>query len=231
MKEALSKLKVLADTPLRSALTEICEAFRRDNGHQVDFVFGPSPIILKKVADGEEADVLIIQPDHAEDLIKAGKVVRGEHPVICRVGLGLAARAAAPPQSIVTVEALRQVLLKADTLVFITVVSGNQFAAVLERLNIAEAVKAKVVRLPARPRIYDKIIQGKGNDIAAGVIPIIKETKGVRLIGPLPAELQSYQVYAAAPMIAAASPVVAKRLIAYLTSSAAKASFSANGVE
>ena len=34
----------------------------------------------------------------------------------------------------------------------------------------------------------------KADDIAAGVIPIINETKGVRLIGALPAEVQMYQV-------------------------------------
>ena len=61
----LSNLTVIADTPLKPALMEIGEAFRPDNGRQVDFVFGPSPVILKKVADGEAVDVLIIQPDHA----------------------------------------------------------------------------------------------------------------------------------------------------------------------
>ena len=33
------RLKVLADTPLRPALIEIGEAFRRGSGQQVDFVF------------------------------------------------------------------------------------------------------------------------------------------------------------------------------------------------
>jgi molybdate transport system substrate-binding protein len=183
------------------------------------------------LADGEAADVVIVQPDHLADLITSGTVVSGEHPVIGRVGLGLAARADALPQSIATVEALRKVLLKADTLLFNTVVSGEQFAAILERLNLAEAVRAKVVRLPPGPAIYERVSQGTGNDIAAGVIPIITETKGVRLIGVLPAELQSYQVYAAAPMTAAASPEAARRFVAFLTSPAAKASFSANGVE
>ncbi len=226
-----ARLKVLADTPLRPALLEIGEAFSRSRGQHVDFVFDSSPVILKKLADGEAADVLIVQPDHVADLIKSGTVVSGEHPVIGRVGLGLAARADALPQSIATVEALREVLLKADTLLFNTVVSGDQFAAILERLNLADAVKAKVVRLPSGPAIYERVSQGKGNDIAAGVIPIITETKGVRLLGVLPGELQSYQVYAAAPMTAAASPEAARRFVAFLTSPAAKASFSANGVE
>jgi hypothetical protein len=59
----------------------------------------------------------------------------------------------------------------------------------------------------------------------------IKETKGVQLIGALPAELQSYQFYAAAPLAAADAPEAAKRFIAFLVSPAAKASFSANGVQ
>jgi molybdate transport system substrate-binding protein len=225
------RLKVLADTPLRPALIEIGKAFRRSSGQHVDFVFDSSPAILKKLADGEAADVLIVQPDHITALIKSGKVVSGEHPVLGRVGLGLAARADALPQSVATVEELRKVLLKADTLLFNTVVSGDQFAAILERLNIADAVKAKVVRLPAGPAIYERVIQGKGNDIAAGVIPLINETKGVRLLGALPGGLQSYQVYAAAPMTATASPEAARQFVAFLTSPAAKASFSANGVE
>jgi molybdate transport system substrate-binding protein len=173
---------------------------------------------------------LIAQPHHIADLIKSGKIVPGEYPVIGRVGLGLAIRADAPAQSIATVEALRQVLLKADTLVTNTVVSGDQFVAILEKLNIAEAVKAKVVRLPPA-QVYERVIQGKGNDIGAGVRTIIKETKGVRLLGPLPAEIQSYQAYAAAPMTAAASPAAAKGFIAFLASPAAKASFSVSGVE
>ena len=224
-------LKVLADTPLRPALIEIGEAFLRDGGQQVDFVFGPSPVILKKLADGEAADVVIAQSDHIADLIKSGKIAPGEYPLIGRVGLGLAVRADAPTQSLATVEALRRVLLAADTLVTNTVVSGDQFLAILEKLKIAEAVKAKVVRRQPGPRLYEEVIQGKGNDIGAGVVTILKETKGIRLLGPLPAEIQSYQAYAAATMIAAASPAAAKRFVAFLASPAAKASLSASGVE
>jgi molybdate transport system substrate-binding protein len=221
------RLRVLADSPLRPALVQIGEAFRRESGQHVDFVFDSSPGILKRLADGEVADVLVVQPDHVADLIKSGRVVPGDYPVIAQVGLGLAVRADAPLRGIATVAALRETLLTADTLLFNTVVSGDQFAALLERLNLAEAVKSKVVRLPPGPAIYDRVIRGRGNDIAAGVIPIIKETEGIRLLGPLPAELQTYQTYAAALMAATARPEAAKRFAAFLTTAAAKASFSA----
>jgi len=224
-------IKVLADGPLRPALIEIGEAFRRDTGRRVEFVFGPSPVIHKKVADGEAADVLIIQPDFVAALIKSGKVVSGQHPVIGRVGIGLAGRADGPERDVGTTEAFRQVLLNADSLIFNTVASGNHFATVLERLGIAESVKAKLVRLPPGAGAYERVIQGKGNDLAVGTIPIIKVTKGVRLIGPLPPEFQSYLVYAAAPMNGAESPQTATTFIAFLASPAARSLFVANGVE
>lgn len=228
---AQEKIKVLGDNPLRPALIEIGEEFRRASGHHVEFVFGPSPVIHKKVADGETADVLIIQPDFLAALIKSGKVLTGEHPIIGRVGIGLAGRADAPVWDIGTVEAFKHVLLNADSLIFNTVASGNHFATVLERLGIAESVKAKVVRLPPGAGAYERVIQGKGNDLAVGTIPIINVTKGVRLIGPLPPEFQSDLIYAAAPMSGAASRQTAKTFIDFLASPVARVLFAANGVE
>ena len=227
---AQGKVKVMSDGPLRPAFEQIAEAFRRESGNQVEFVFGTSPVIHKKVVDGETADVLIIQPNFVDELVKAGKVVPGEHPALGRVGFGLAVRADAPTRDISTTEAFKQTLLDADSLIFNNVASGNYFAKVLERVGIAEAVKARVIRLDPFA-VNDRVIQGKGNDIGVGVIPLINTTKGLRLLGPLPAEVQSYIVYAAAPMTRSTSPQLGKAFINFLASPAAKAAFAANGVE
>ena len=227
---AQGQIKVLSDGPLRPALVQIGEAFQRESGHQVAFTFGTSPVIDKKVADGEVADVLIIQPHFVDELVKAGKVVAGEHPVIGRVGFGLAARADVPARDITTTEAFKQALLSADALIFNNVASGNYFAQVLARLNIAETVKAKTIRVdPAA--VFERVLQGQGNDLGVGTITLIHATKGLRLIGPLPPEVQSYIVYTAAPMTSAASPQAASAFIGYLASPAAKAAFAATGVE
>jgi len=227
---AQGKVKVMSDGPLRPALEQIAEAFRRESGNQVEFVFGTSPVVHKKVADGEAADVLIIQPNLVTDLVQAGKVAPGEHPVVGRVGFGLAVRADAPAQDVSTTEAFKQTLLNADSLIFNNVASGDYFAKVLERLGIAEAVKAKVIRLDPFA-VNERVIQGKGNDIGVGVIPLINTTKGLRLLGPLPAEVQGHIVYAAAPMTSSTSPPAGKAFINFLASPAAKAAFVANGVE
>ena len=227
---AEGKIKVMSDGPLQPALVQIAEAFRRESGNQVEFLFGTSPVIHKKVAEGETADVLVIQPNFIAELVKAGKVAPGVHPIVGRVGFGLATREDMPARDITTTEALKLALMNADSLIFNNVASGNYFAQVLDRLGIAEAVKTKVIRAdPAM--VFARIIQGKGNDIGVGTIPSINTTKGIRLIGPLPAEVQSYIVYAAAPMTSAASPQTGTAFISFLSSPAAKAAFAANGVE
>jgi molybdate transport system substrate-binding protein len=225
-----ASIKVLCDGPLEPVLPAIGEAFRAKTGHQVEFVFAISPVIRKKIADGEAADLVIIQPDFLAELAASGKVDAGDHPAFGRVGIGLAARAEAPPRDVKTPDALKQVLRRADTIVFNSVASGNYFAKVLERLGIADDVKAKIVRTGAT-EVFEQILRGSGDDIAVGVVTLILADKRLRLVGALPAELQSYLSYGAVPMTGTANPKIAVDFIRFLSSPAAKAQLSAAGVE
>jgi molybdate transport system substrate-binding protein len=224
-----AEIKVLSDGPLESALVRIAEVFRHDTPHEVKFVFGLSPLIHRRASEGETADVIIIQPEFLDDLVKAGKVVAGEHPVIGRVGIGLAVRAEAPARDIATPEALKQVLLNADSLVFNNVASGNYFAKVLDRLGIAEEIKGKITRTSPAD-VITRVVQGKGNDVGVGAMTQIISDKRLKLVGILPSELQSYLVYTAAPMANSQSPETAKEFIRFLASPQSKDAFAATGV-
>ncbi len=225
-----TEIKVLSDGPLRPALTSIAQVFQRDSGHQVKFEFGLSPVIHKKVIDGEPADVVIIQPNFIEELVKAGKLASGEHPIIARVGIGLMMRAGSLTPDISTAESLKRALLNADSLVFSNVAAGNAFAKVLERLGIADAVKGKITRT-APAEVITRIVQGKGNDIGVGTTTLILADQRLKLVGPLPGALQSYLVYAAAPTVSGQQSEPAKLLIRFLASPATKAQFAAAGVD
>ena len=139
-------LKVMSDGPLQPSLVEVAKAFHQEGTAHVEFVFETSPTIYNRVAQGEIADVLIIQPKFITELVKFGKLVPGEHPVIARVGLGLMARSDAHPVDVSDLESFKEALIDAESLVFNDVASGNYFAKLLERLGIAETVKDKVVR-------------------------------------------------------------------------------------
>jgi molybdate transport system substrate-binding protein len=223
-------IKVLCDGPLAPALPAIGEAFKKKTGHTVEFAFAPSPIIHKRITEGESADVVIVQPNFLAELAAQGKVDPGDHPAFGRVGIGLAARADALARDIKTPDALKQVLLRADSIVFNNVASGNQFAEVLEWLGISDEVKAKIVRTEPG-KMYEPVLNGSGDDIAVGTISQIRADKRLKLLGPLPAELQSYLQYAAIPMTGTPNMKAAVELVRFLFTPAVKAQLAAAGVE
>ncbi len=223
-----AEITVLSDSPLAPALGRIAEAFRRDSGHGVKFVFGLSPVIHKRVIDGETGDVVIIQPNFINDLVSAGKIVAGQYPIIARIGIGLFTRADANASDVSTVPAFKQALLNADTLVFTNVASGNYFATVLERLGIADTLKSKIVRA-SPPDVVARIVQGKGTDIGVMVVTLIKADKRLKLVGMLPSEFQSYLIYSANPLVNSPSPEAGKEFIRFLSLPQSKKEFVASG--
>jgi molybdate transport system substrate-binding protein len=119
-------------------------------------------------------------------------------------------------------------LLGADLLVFNSVKSGQAFASVLERLGIAETLKPKILRTTPNG-IFEPVLNGKGNDMVAGTIPLIATTPGIKLLGPLPGDFQSTLTYAAAVMANTSQRDTAEGFIKFLASPEAKEAFAANG--
>jgi molybdate transport system substrate-binding protein len=224
------EIKVMSDGPLAAPLRQIADMFGPEQGHRISFVFGTSPAIEKRIASGETADVLLIQPNFMMEMTKAGKVAPGERPIIGRVRIGIAIRSDLPAPDVSSVDSLRRALLAADAVIFNNVASGNYFATVLDKLGIAETVKPKVARA-APDDVFNRILQSTGNDLAIGTIPQILGTKGLKLAGPLPAEYQAPILYVIAPMVAASQPAAAAAFIAFVGSEKAKSIFKAAGVD
>ncbi|MBB3181789.1 substrate-binding domain-containing protein [Variovorax sp. Sphag1AA] len=223
-------IKVMCDSPLEPALTKVVDLYSQQTHNRVSLVFDPSPAVQKRIEDGEAADVVIVQPDFAEDLTKAGRVSAGDRPIIAHVGVGLGNRKDGPSYDISTAEKLKNTLLGADLLVFNSVKSGQAFANVLERLGIAERLKPKIVRTTPNG-IFEPVLKGKGNDMVAGTIPLIATTGGIKLLGPLPGDLQSPLTYTAVLMANTSQRDTAMAFIKFLASRQAKEAFAANGAE
>ena len=174
-----AELKVMCDSPLEPALTKVVELYRQQTHNQVSLVFDPSPAVKKRIDDGEAADVVIVQPDFAEDLTKSGKASPGDRPIIAHVGIGLGNRKDSPAYDISTAEKLKTTLLGADLVVFNSVKSGQAFAIALDRLGIAETLKPKILRTTPNG-IFEPVLKGHGNDMVAGTIPLIATTPGIK---------------------------------------------------
>lgn len=222
-------IKVMCDSPVQPALAKVADLFRQQTNNQVTLACNAGPAIKKRIEDGEVADVVVVEPDFVEALTNSGKVSAGDRPMVGHVGVGVGNRVDRPTYDISTIEKFKSTLLGADLIVFNSVKSGEAFAKVLERLGIAETLKAKIVRT-APLDIFKPVLKGKGNDMAAGTIPLIATTPGIKLLGPLPGDLQSSIPYTAALATSAPQRATAESFIKFLVSPTAKQAFAANGV-
>jgi molybdate transport system substrate-binding protein len=222
-------IKVMCDSPVEPALAKVADLFRQETNNQVTLSCNAGPAIKKRIEGGEVADVVVIEPDFAEQLTSSGKVRAGNRPLVGHVGVGLGNRLGSPAYDISTIEKFKNTLLGADLVVFNSVKSGEAFAKVLERLGIAETLKPKIVRT-APLAIFQPVLKGNSNDMAAGTIPLIATTPGIKLLGPLPGDLQSSIPYTAALMTAAPQRTTAESFIKFLVSPKVKQTFAANGV-
>ena len=211
------ELRVVSGGAAKSLVEPLAKSFRQA---KVEVRYQPMGPLVEALAQGAEADLVVVTEETLPRLERANLVKRGAKP-IARVGIGVAVNQSAPAPDISTVEAFRRTLLAAKSVVYIDPkvgTSGKHVAAVLERLGIAGEVNAKA-RLGQGGYIVEPV--GRG-EVELGIHQIseILPVKGVKLAGPLPAELQKYTTYVAA---AVAQSRLALDFIDHLTSPQARA--------
>jgi molybdate transport system substrate-binding protein len=124
-------------------------------------------------------------------------------------------------------------VLAAESVVFTRGSSGVYFEALLKEMGLYEQIEGKIVRYEDGASAIGHVLKSKGKDVSFGQLTELRlyRDKGLRLIGPLPAEVQNYTSYAAAPMTARANAKVAMAFVRYLRSSDGQAVFAAAGID
>lgn len=226
-----AEIKVISGGAIEPGLKAVAAAFEKQSGHRVDITFNTAPQIQKRVGDGERFDVVIAPPAVLDQLAKSGKVRGDGHVPAGRVGVGVTVRSGAAAPAIGTVDALKQALLRADSVVYNQASSGLYLEKLFDKMGIGAELKPKTTRYANGAQVLEHVIKGKGNEIGFGAMTEIKlfEPRGLRLVGPLPAEVQNYTSYSATATPGAAAP--AGEFVRYLATPAAKTDFAANGVE
>jgi molybdate transport system substrate-binding protein len=196
-------------------------------GHAVKLDFQTMGKLQQSLAAGQSADLLIVTSEVLERLEKDGKVPAGKGVPLARVGIGVAVREGATLPDISTPEAMRRTLLAAKSVVYInpkTGTSGKYVEDMFSKLGVLENMKSKATLVDSG---YAVEPVGRG-EVELGIHQIseILPVKGVRLVGPLPAEFQRYTVYVAVPLNEKKS---VKDLVSHLTGAQAREHLSRAG--
>ena len=223
-------MKVFTGNSMHGPLDELVPQFERSTGHKVSVTYDPAQIVLKRVQAGETADLAILGRAVLEELVKHGKIAADSQRSIARCGVGIGVRAGAPKPDVSSADALKRALLGAKSIAYTTSgASGIHFANVIERLGIAEQVKAKGVTRPGG--LIGELVASGEAEIAVQQIPEIMTVPGIELAGPLPPELQNVTLSSAGIFVDSTQPHVARAFLDFLCTPAAARVFEAKGLE
>ena len=229
-----AQLNVLMSGEFAAAYEQLLPEFKRVTGIKVTTGSGASQgtgpqTIAAQLARGMPADVVILSREGLSELIAANKIVPGTDVVLARVPLSVAVRAGTAKPDVSTVEAFKQVLLKAKTVAIPGSTSGIWLATDLfPRLGIAEQINVR-----AMPRGTDAtgMVAAGGADLAVLPVSEIVHAAGVDFAGRIAAEIQFVQVFSAAVVAGSGEIEGSKRLIEFLASARASEAIRNSGME
>jgi molybdate transport system substrate-binding protein len=231
---AAGDIRVVCMAAVEPGLAKVLDQYRRETGNRVRIVYGTQPQLERRLSVGDPpVDVLIAAPGLMSDQVRRNKVEGEGNSLLGKIGIGVAVRAGSLEPDIASLDRFKQSLLGADSIVFSQTGSGLHLEKLLDLLGIGEQLKTKTTRYTTTALVLEDIAGGTGSRIGFAPITEIKlfESKGVRLVGPLPAQVQSSTAYSAGVLTDAPDVETARDFVKYLATPSSKAMFVAAGIE
>jgi molybdate transport system substrate-binding protein len=224
-----SEIRVWTARAVATVLAEVGPQFERATGHTLVITSDLSSGFARRINDGQAFDIVISASSSVDVWIKDGKIIPASRTEIARSGIGVAVRAGARKPDISSVEGLKRALLDARSIAFLRVGSGIHVASLLEKLEIADALKPKVMR-PDSDIVSELVAKGEV-ELGLVVITQILTTRGVELVGPLPPEIQSYIIFVGGISPQSRVAGAARQLLNFLAEPGAVGVMTAQGME
>jgi molybdate transport system substrate-binding protein len=208
------EIKVIASNAVREPYRELIPIFEKETGDRVTVDWGGTVDIVKRIAGGEVADIVVIPAGRIDDFVKQGKLAGRVD--LAKSGVGVVVRAGAARPDISSAAALKNTLLAAKSIVLSSGPSSVYLPTLFQKMGIADALKPKITQIGPGLGVGDAIARGEG-EIGFTQMSELMSVKGVEYLGPLPAEVQFVTVFAAGVHTAAPAPDAARALLKFLT--------------
>jgi molybdate transport system substrate-binding protein len=228
-----AEMKILTAGAMKAVVLELVPAFEKETGHKAVVDNDTAGGLARRIEGGEAFDLAVITPGVINDLAGKGKVDGASRVNVARVGVGIVVKEGAPAPDVSNVEAFKRALIAAKTVAYIDPASGGSsgiyLTGLFDKLGIAAEIKPKA-KLKRGGYVAELIASGEA-ELGLHQISEILPVKGVKLVGPLPAEIQNYTTYAAAVGKDAKQPEAATAMLKLLAGSAAEPVLKARGME
>jgi molybdate transport system substrate-binding protein len=229
-----AELQVPVSIALRGPVAEVAAAFEKASGHTVKMTLAAPGDIVVALQAGRHADVIVLTNGGLAELNGKG-LVRPDRVPLATTGFGLATRSGDLAPDISTPDTLRAALLRASKVIYNdpkNSPSGQLLLRLAERLGVAEQVKAKSQVVAAGTSLITLAKDTSARmAVALTVLTEVAGEPGVKLVGPLPKELQVPLPYSAVLSARPQDEVAAQAFLEALASAEAKQAYVAAGFE
>jgi molybdate transport system substrate-binding protein len=211
-----AEITVLAGMGIISGVRDLGPAYEKLTGHTVVVRFEQAAAMNEKINSGAQADIAALQPEQIDILIQQGKMVAGTKTNFAAAGVGVAVKAGAARPDISTVEAFKNAMVNAKSIGYSQGGSGLIAAKVMEKLGIADQLKARTKFINGVP-VAEAVAK---NDVEIGLqqINVIIPVEGADYIGPLPKELQDTVRFSAGILAVSKQKELAKAFLNFIAS-------------
>lgn len=211
-----ANITVVSTVGIQGFLEQVRHDFEESSGGGVSIKYGTAAQLGRRLDGGESFDVVILTQSMIEGLARQGKIIRTTSTPIARTGIGIAAKAGTATRFVGTHDALRSALLASGGIAYTRVGHSARAAARLfDGLGIAEEMKNRIY-LDTRPAGgVLAVAEGKA-PLGIALLTEIAADPRVELVAPLPRDLQTYVVFAAAVASDTKESALGRAFIAFL---------------
>lgn len=225
----MTEISIMSGLATRGAFDVLLPRIAREAGLQTTVEWNPTTVLMREIADSKRADVVVVTNSAVEELSKDGIVDRGSRVDLAHAILGLAVAHGRAKPAIGTVDDLRRALAGARSVAYSRAgASGIYFESLIEKLGIAETVRARATVIPSG-FTAEKLVSGEA-DLAIQQISELKTVPGVDVIGRLPDELQVRTTFTAAIFAGSVNAAAAAHLLQLLKTGDARDAYVASGL-
>ena len=209
-KPLFKDITVLSTLALKGALQDTVKDLRVE--------YHATQALLKSIAEGASADVVILTVEGIDKLASDGKIVAATRIELGSSGVGLAVRAGARKPDIRTLQAFKDAVLSASSVAHSRQGwSGIYFAQLLERLGLADKLKKRII--VDKGPVAAAVVRGEA-ELGAQLLCELAPVAGIDIVGPLPAEVQGTVAFAGAVMSGATKRAAAQAFLDFLGTAA-----------
>jgi molybdate transport system substrate-binding protein len=207
-------LKLLTAGAFKPVALEIVPEFEKRTGHKVTIDNDTAGGLSKRVASGEDFDIVVMPPPVMAPFL-GNKLVESSAKAVARAGIGVAVKEGAAKPDISSVDAFKKALLAARSIAYIDPASGGSsgiyLAKLFEKMGIAEQLKPKSVLVKGGV-VAEKVASGEA-EIGLQQASELLSVPGTVFVGPIPLDLQNYTIYSGAVSAASRNRTAADELL------------------